>query len=57
MDGLGFPRECINPGAYGQRSDSRGEKMMINARDFYGRSWVAIDDDKGNLNPLSINGI
>ena len=57
MDGLGFPRECINPGVYGQRSDSRGEKMMINARDFYGRSWVAIDDDKGNLNPLSINGI
>jgi len=26
--------------------------MPINARDFYGRSRTAVDDDKGNLNPL-----
>lgn len=48
--GLAFSRKRAEPGITVR--DRVGMKGLINARDFYGHYCMAIDDDKGNFNPL-----
>jgi hypothetical protein len=55
MNGLAFSRKRVEPVVHGQRSSSReGGKAIMNARDFYGHSLVAIENNKGNFNPLGV---